>query len=152
LREKVEALNAELATARDQLLRALADSQNLRKRFQSEAQTTRRHATEQLVRELLPVLDNFERTLAAAEAGASLPALVEGVKSVDRQMRAILENKQFRRIAAEGEPFDPNVHEAVATQETHELPEGTVLTEIEPGYKLADTVIRPAKVKVSKKP
>lgn len=150
--EKIERLTVELAQTKDQLLRAFADMQNLRKRFQTERESMRRIATEQFVRELLPVLDNFERTLAAAKSGASVESLVEGISSVDRQIRSILQTHEFERIETEGQLFDPEFHEAVATHETPELPEGTVVAELEPGYKLANVVLRPAKVKVVKRP
>jgi molecular chaperone GrpE len=152
LKELVQELSAEREGLRDQLLRALADMQNLRKRAQLERAATQRFATESLIRELLPVLDNFERTIAAMESGASFESLVEGVKSVDRQLRSVLEGQALSRISAQGESFDPAVHEAVAAHETRELPEGTVVEELEPGYRIADTVIRPAKVRVSKRP
>lgn len=152
LKERLEHVTAELAQTKDQLLRALADMQNQRKRFAAEREQLQRLATQQLLKDLLPVLDNFERTLAAAEAGASRESLVQGVASVDRLLRAVLEGRSLGRIEAEGKPFDPNLHEAVETHETLELPEGTVVRELEAGYKLADVVLRPARVKVSKRP
>jgi len=130
----------------------MADMQNMRKRFQQEAQQTRQFATEDLVRDLLPVLDNFERAILAAEQGASTESVVEGVRAVDRQLRSALERRNVVRIAAHGEAFDPDLHEAIATDESGEHPEGTVTGEIEPGYRMADKVIRPARVRVSKKP
>ena len=148
----VDKLTEERDHAKDQLLRTVADMQNLRKRLQQEAQQTRQYATEELVRELLPILDNFERTIAAGTSGATVETLLEGVQAIDRQLRSALEKRKVTRIKAQGEPFDPDMHEAIATDETHELPEGTVTGEIEAGYKMADRVIRPARVRVSKKP
>lgn len=136
----------------NQLLRTVADMQNMRKRFQQEAQQTRQFATEDLVRELLPILDNFERTIQSAEQGATAESVLEGIKAVDRQMRSALERRGVTRVKAHGEPFDPDVHEAIVTEESAEHPEGTVTGELEAGYKMAEKVIRPARVKVSKKP
>ena len=151
LRERVNQLSAELEGSRDQLLRAFAETQNVRKRMQAERDAIQRHSVEQIVRELLPVLDNFERTLAAAEAGATYEGLLEGVKTIDRQLRSVLKARKVERIDAQGAAFDPHLHEAVATHETHELPEGTVVDELEPGYRLVDAVLRPAKVRVAKR-
>ena len=136
----------------DQLLRTMADMQNFRKRVQQEKTQLQQFATESLVRELLPVLDNFERTIAASESGATAESIVDGVKMVDRQLRTALESKHVRRIEAKGEAFNPELHEAIGTEESHELPEGTVTSEVEAGYKMSDRVIRPARVRVAKKP
>lgn len=149
---EVDKLKQDYQELQNQLLRTMADMQNMRKRFQQEAQQTRQFATEDLVRDLLPVLDNFERALLAAEKGASLESVVEGVKQVDRQLRSALERRSVIRIPAHGEAFNPDLHEAIATDETDEHPEGTITGEIEPGYKMAEKVIRPARVRVSKKP
>ena len=152
LAELLAKVTEERDSLRDQLLRTMADMQNFRKRTMAEKAQLQQFANEQLVRELLPVLDNFERTLAAVERGATIESLVEGVKMVDRQLRTVLESKQVTRIDASGAVFDPDLHEAIATYATDELPEGTITGEIEAGYKMSDRVIRPAKVQVAKKP
>lgn len=135
----------------DQMLRTMADFQNYRKRVQQENELLKTYATERLITQLLPVLDNFERTIAAFEAGATTEAVMGGIKAVDRQIRSVLEAQNVARIPSEGHPFNPDVHEAIATEVSEEHPEDTVLTEVEAGYKIADKVIRPARVKVSKK-
>ena len=112
--------------------------------------TFRVMATEQFVTELLPVLDNFERTIAHIEAGATVESLVGGIKAVEKQLRTVLESQSVRRIQSVGEPFDPELHEALGTQSGTEHPEDTVVLEIEPGYKMGEKVIRPARVKVAK--
>ncbi len=148
----LEQLTLERDSLKDQLLRAYADLQNQRKRFQSDRDAIQRYATESLIHDLLPVLDNFERTIAAAESGASLDALLEGLRSVDKQLRAALEARGLGRIDSQGAAFDPAVHMAVAAEPSHDVQEGTVTQELEAGYKLAESVIRPAKVKVAKRP
>lgn len=155
---EVESLRAALQKAtderdglQDQLLRAMADFQNFRKRVLQENDQMRAFATERLVTQLLPVLDNFERTIAAFEGGAPAESVMEGIKAVDRQMRSILESHNVARIKAEGEPFDPEIHEAIAMENSEEHPEGTVLNELEAGYRMGEKVIRPARVRVSKK-
>lgn len=150
--QHIEQLSQERDALQDQLLRAMADMQNFRRRVQQEKEETRKFATENLVAELLPVLDNFERTIQAVESGASLETLVEGVKMVDRQLRAALESVQLKRIGAHGATFDPEHHEAVATEVSEVHAEGTVLEELQPGYKIAEKVIRPARVRIAKKP
>lgn len=145
-------LTEERDHAKDQMLRTMADMQNLRRRTQADMETFRRLATEALIRDLLPVLDNFERTLQAAKSGASVESLIEGVSSVDRQLRSVLEARSFERIPAEGQAFDPEIHEAVATEVNHDVEDGTVTQELAAGYRIGDVVIRPSKVKVAKKP
>ena len=137
---------------RDQLMRSVADFQNFRKRNEADKITARQFANERLVVDLLPVLDNFERTFAALQSGSSLESIMGGIQAVDRQLRAVLESYNVSRIPAHGLPFDPEIHEAVATDPSEEHPENTVLHELEPGYKMADKVIRPARVRVSTKP
>jgi molecular chaperone GrpE len=149
---EIEQLKSEVKELQDQLLRSVADMQNMRKRFQQEALQTRQFATEDLVRDLLPILDNFERATQSAEQGATVESVVNGLKAVERQLRSALERRQVVRINAHGEAFDPDLHEAIATDETDKHPEGTVTVEIEPGYRMAEKVIRPARVRVSKKP
>jgi len=152
LREKVQALSDENTQLKDQMLRSFADIQNMRKRFAQEKASLTQYATEELIVELLPVLDNFERAIAAAESGGSLEAFIEGVKAIERQFRETLEKRNLKRIETIGKEFDPDLHFALATHETEEVPENTVTHEIEAGYELAQKVIRPAKVKVAKKP
>ncbi len=151
LREALQTAIHDRDRYQDQMLRTMADFQNFKKRVQVESEQLRSFATERLVTQLLPVLDNFERTIAAFEAGATIDSVVGGIKAVDRQIRSVLEAHNVARIPSHGEPFNPDVHEAIATEISEEHPEGTVLNEIEAGYKMADKVIRPARVKVSKK-
>lgn len=154
-----EALKAALQKAqderdqlRDQLVRSVADFQNFRKRIEAERVATRQFANERLVLDLLPVLDNFERTFAALQSGSSLESIMGGIQAVDRQLRAVLDSYNVTRIEAHGTAFDPEIHEAVATDASEEHPENTVIQELEPGYKMAEKVIRPARVRVSTKP
>jgi molecular chaperone GrpE len=149
LQAELESLRSERDQLKDQLLRAMADHQNFRKRTMQERQQLQQFATEALVRELLPVLDNFERTVAAVHQGATMESLAEGVKAVERQLRSALEAVNVTRIRAEGEQFDPEIHDALVTDENSDAPDGTVTAEIEAGYRMADRVIRPARVRVA---
>ena len=149
---EIDLLTEERDQAKDLYLRTLAEFQNFRKRAHQEKADLQKMATQDLARDLLSVLDNFERTLAAAEAGATLDALVEGVKAVDRQLRATLTQRHVTRIESIGKPFDPEIHEPIGTDVTAEVPEDTVTVEVEPGYRMGDKILRPARVRVAKKP
>lgn len=151
MRDHIEKLTLERNELQEQVLRTLADFQNFRKRTQSEAALLRQFAAEAFVTDLLPVLDNFERTLAHIDGGASAESMVDGIKAVDRQLRSVLESQKVSRIESIGQPFDPVYHEALGTDVNPDLAEDIVTAEIEPGYKMGDKVIRPARVKVSKK-
>ena len=155
--KEIASLTAERDEAKEQVLRTLADLQNYqrdfqnyRKRNQAEMALLRTMATEKLVVDLIPVLDNFERTISHVEAGATVESLVAGIKAVERQFKSVLESQNVKRVQSVGEPFDPELHEALGTEPNSELPDDTVSLEIEPGYKMGDKVIRPARVKVVK--
>ncbi|HVL40289.1 MAG TPA: nucleotide exchange factor GrpE [Fimbriimonadaceae bacterium] len=147
--DQVARLTEERDGLKDQLLRTMADFQNFRKRVQQERQQERLYASEQIVMQLLPVLDNFERAIAAFESGASPDSLLEGIRAIDRQLRAVLESNQVSRIPAQGNHFDPMFHEAIALEESTEHEPGVVLEELEAGYRIGEKVIRPARVKVA---
>lgn len=137
---------------KDQLMRTMADFQNFRRRQEEQRKLLETFATERFVTALLPVLDNFERAISAFESGGSPESLAEGVKAVDKQLRMVLEGQKVSRIPTMGEMFDPDVHEALAMEPSDEHEENTVIGELEPGYKMGDKVIRPARVRVSSKP
>ncbi|MBI1319559.1 MAG: nucleotide exchange factor GrpE [Candidatus Hydrogenedens sp.] len=144
------ALQAECDSLKDQLLRARAEFDNYRRRMAREMETMRKTAAESLIRDLLPVADNLERGLAHAEDRES--PLVKGVEMVMKQFADVLSARGLEPVAGVGEPFDPNVHEALAQQPSEEHPADTVVLEYERGYRLGDQVLRPAKVVVSSGP
>jgi molecular chaperone GrpE len=148
--EEVEALRAKVAELNEQLLRAAAEFQNLRRRTEQDKAQFRLYAIESLAGDLIEVLDNFERTLHAVESGASRENLVEGLKAVDRQFRSILEGRGVKRIDAVGQPFDPELHEAIAVVDGGGAGSQVVIDEVEPGYVINDRVLRASKVRVSK--
>jgi len=152
LYEHVQAATDERDQMKDQLLRTMADFQNFRKRVLDEKKLLEERANERFVTALLPVLDNFERSLASIESGASLESVTEGIKAIDRQFKSVLDSQKVVRIASIGQPFDPDLHEALATVDSADHPDGTIVDEIEAGYRVNDRVIRPARVRVSKKP
>jgi molecular chaperone GrpE len=127
--------------------RAQADFENYRKRAAKEAATAGERAKGNLVRELLPVVDNLERALASAEE--SEQHLAEGVRLVHSELVALLERNGVRAFDPAGEAFDPEWHEALSTREQDGTDTGTVLDVVEKGYKLNGAVLRPARVVVS---
>ena len=134
---------------KDQLLRTMADFQNFRKRVAEEKKQVEERANERLIVALLPVLDNFERAIAGIDAGTTVEAITEGIRAIDRQLRTVLDSQKVKRIDSVGHAFDPEHHDALAIVQSEEHEEGTVLEEVESGYKIGDRVIRPARVRVS---
>jgi len=148
--DRLAALEAELADARDRWLRAVAEADNVRRRAARDAEDARRYAAEKLVSELLPVLDNLQRALEATEQTATFDALKGGVELIHRQFGEVLARAGVERIEALGQPFDPNLHEAIMQVEPEEGQEPhQVVEEIRAGYRLFDRVIRPTLVKVT---
>jgi molecular chaperone GrpE len=142
---------AELEAARDEYLalaqRVQADFDNFRKRAARDQERLIAHAHERLVHELLPVLDDLERTLEAAERHEEA-ALVEGVKLVERSLRKALEKEGLAEIETGG-GFDPHVHEAILAQAREGAEAGSVVEVVQRGYRLGDKVVRPARVIVA---
>jgi molecular chaperone GrpE len=155
----LEALRAQLQSAeqkRDEYLdlaqRTRADFENYQKRMQRDLATERRFAQTPLAADLLPALDNLERATAAAEQAGEKGPLVQGVAMVHAQLLDILRRHGVTRIEALGQPFDPNLHQAVMQQPSKEHPPMTVVTVMEQGYMIHDRVLRPARVAVSTAP
>lgn len=149
---EIEVLRGELEDSKDRLLRAMADLENYRRRVHREMDDQRRHANTQLLRDLLPVIDNLERALEAAEKAGEAAGLTQGVKMVVQQLEAALQQHGCVRIDALGARFDPNLHEAVLQQPTQEHPPGTVIHVVRPGFRLYDRVVRPSQVIVAAAP
>ncbi|HZI31936.1 MAG TPA: nucleotide exchange factor GrpE [Candidatus Binatia bacterium] len=138
----------------DRLLRTTADFDNFKKRAAREKIEAVHYANHSLIQKLLPILDNFEMALAAAQnaEGDQLASFQSGVAMIQQQLKAALTETGLEEIDATGKPFDPNIHEAVSQQESAETPEDHVLQQLRKGYKLKDRLLRPATVIVAKKP
>ena len=145
--ERIAVLEAERDEYLGLLQRVQADFENYRKRAARDQERLVAHAHERLVRELLPVLDDLERTLEAAERHEEA-ALVDGVKLVERSLRTTLEKEGLVEIETDS-VFDPHVHEAVLTQAREGAEPGAVLEVLQRGYRLGDRVVRPARVIVA---
>jgi molecular chaperone GrpE len=142
---------ADAETKRDEYLdllqRTKADFENYRKRAVRDQERLIAHAHERLVKELLPILDDLERALEAAERHEEA-ALVDGVQLVQKSLRKALEKEGLAEIDTDG-PFDPHVHEAMLTQPGNGAESGSVLEVLQRGYRLGDKVVRPARVIVA---
>ena len=155
--EQMEELKTRAAKADEnweRLLRTTADFDNFKKRAAREKIETAQYATFSLLQKILPILDNFEMALAAAQnaQGDKLAALQSGVAMIQQQLKNVLVETGLEEIDATGKPFDPNFHEAVSEQESAEVTEGSVLTQLRKGYKHRERLLRPATVIVAKKP
>ena len=142
------ALQAENASLRDRLLRALAEAENTRRRADRSIEEGRQYAVADLARELLPVADSLQRALATESPD---PALSEGVRATERLLQAALQRVGVSRIEAQDAPFDPAVHEAVMQVDDGTRPPGSIVQVLEDGYSIRDRLLRPAKVVVNRR-
>ena len=146
-------LEAELAAEKDRVLRMHAEMENLRGRTAREVNDERRYGPLPIIRDLLPVIDNIDRAIEAAtkQTGESA-SLLEGFKLVRQQLMTVLDQHHCKPIQAVGEPFDPQIHEAILQQPSDQQPANHVLQETQVGYQLYDRVVRPSQVIVSSGP
>lgn len=159
LQKIVQELEVELKKAKeeaqenqDKYLRLYAEFENFRKRVQKEKEELGRYAHEQIIKDLLPILDDFERALSHAEDAKDVKVLIDGLKLVEKQMVGVLERFGLKSFPALGEMFDPHLHEAMAHQDSHDYEPDTVMAEYRRGYQMHGKLIRPALVAVAKKP
>jgi molecular chaperone GrpE len=149
LEAKIAALEKDKKDNWDRYLRAAADVENLRKRQKRELDDARLESKGRVLKEMLPVVDNLERAIEHATAQAGTNPIVEGVQLVLRQFLTAFERLDVTPIEAGGQPFDPNLHEAISQQESDQPP-GTVVQVLQRGYKSGDRLLRPALVVVAK--
>ncbi len=148
----LDQLRNDLEAAKERVLRSQAELENYRKRAAREIDEHRRYANLPLMHDLLPVLDNIERAIAAAEKTHDVAGLLEGVKLVARQFEETFARHHCLRIGALHLPFDPHLHHAISQQATDEFPPNTVVLVAQPGFQLYDRVVRPSQVIVSRAP
>jgi molecular chaperone GrpE len=149
--EALAAMQKERDALKEQFLRAVADFDNYRKRVERERRELSEYAAADVLLELLPIIDNFERALQAP-AGGDTEAFTRGIELINKQMLDLLRKRGVTLIDALGADFDPNVHQAVIHEPSDEHREGEVMQELQRGYKLGDRLLRPAMVKVAKRP
>ena len=152
--ERLAALESELAEHKDHLLRALAETENVRRRAQREREDASKYAVAGFAKELLSVADNLRRALDSLPQSEikdeRTRGLVTGVEATERELLSVFERHGLRRIDPEGERFDHNLHQAIFEAEREGKPGGTVIEVLQPGYVLHDRLLRPAMVGVAK--
>lgn len=147
---ELDALRRQAEEAQERYLRTQADFDNFRRRSRVEKEDFAKYASSKLVEQLLPVLDNFERAVAASKDSKDLDSLLKGIDMIQRQLGQTLEQEGLKAMEAVGEAFNPEFHQAVMQVESDEHEEGIVVEELQKGYVFKDKVLRPAMVKVSK--
>jgi molecular chaperone GrpE len=144
-------LQADLDRFRDLALRSQADFENYKKRAAREKEDAMKYANSSLLQRLVSILDNFELGLAAAKTESERSPIYSGMVLVQKQLNDLLEENGLQAIEAEGKKFDPNLHEAIAHEQS-ESAEGTVIRQARRGYRFKDRLLRPARVVVSSGP
>ena len=156
--QAMDQLRAENADLKDKLLRALADTENLRRRAEREKAEATLYAATNFARDLLSVADNFGRAMAALPDGTrekadeAIKNLLSGIEMTERELLQVFERHGIRRLEPLGEKFDPNLHQAVFEVPTAEKPAGTVMQVAQSGYAIGERCLRPAMVGVAKAP
>ena len=144
-----EAMN-KLQASEDRVLRIAADFENSKKRLEREREISLKYAEENILKELLPGIDNIERAMDQGKEANNMESLLEGLELTRNGLLATLEKYGVAPIDSIGKPFDPNIHEALAMEETDEMEPNMVLREFQRGYIYRDRLLRPSKVVVSK--
>ncbi|WP_026761541.1 nucleotide exchange factor GrpE [Selenomonas artemidis] len=142
-----DALEAQLKEKNDRILRLQADFENFRRRTAKEKEELAAVITQNMLGDLLPLLDNFERAMAVEQTDGE--AFRKGVEMIFTQLKEVLNKNGLEHIEAEGQPFDPNVHQAVMRVENPDVSDGTVTQVLQKGYRAKGRVIRPAMVQVA---
>ena len=152
--DQLAQLEAEVEKYKDVALRAEAEMQNLRRRAERDVQNAHKFGTERLLQNLLPVLDSLEKAIETSEAAgqAEDDPQLEGIKLCSKLFIDVLTKEGIEALDPQGEPFDPNLHEALSMIENPDLEPNSVMTVIQKGYRLNERLVRPAKVMVSKAP
>lgn len=146
----VSALELEIADLKDQLLRKTADFDNYRKRMMREKEEFAAYANRELLSDLLPVIDNFERAIRSSEESSEFAPFHDGIVGIERQFVEMLERKwKLIRFSSVGEEFDPQRHEAMMKEESADVEHPVVSEDFQRGYMLNEKVLRPARVKVT---
>ncbi len=139
---------------KDQLLRALAEVENTRRRAQKDIDETRKYAVSNFAKEMLAVADNFRRALESVPAEAreneAVKQVMMGIDATERQLAAAFEKFGIKKMEPAGQLFDPNLHRVMMEEENHEHPKGTVLRVLQSGYTIGDRLLREALVTVAK--
>jgi molecular chaperone GrpE len=158
LAQEISGLRAEVEAHKDRALRALAEVENVRKRLERERDDARTYSVTRFARDMLTVADNLNRALAAvppdarAKSDESVKAVLDGVEATARELSAALARHGVKPIEAQGQRFDPNLHQAIAEVPAPDAQPGTVVNVVQQGYLIGDRLLRPAMVTVAKAP
>lgn len=151
--DETELLRKQVKEEQEKYLRSLADMENTRKRMQKEKHDTTRFAVENVITEFLAPLDNFENALGFIhQASEDTQNWARGFEMILTQFKEILSSHRVTPFSSEGKQFDPHLHEVLELEETEKYDDGTIIQEFVKGYKCGDRTLRPARVKVAKKP
>lgn len=149
--DRLATLEAEKNEARERMLRIAAEFENYKKRVRKEQSESESKARESVLRDMLEVIDNLERAVAVGE-GADPKTVLQGVQLVLRLFGSKLERYEVKAFEAKGQPFDPRLHDAISQVPTADAPPGSVVSEVQKGYKIGDRLLRPAMVAVAVAP
>ncbi|MCK5230955.1 MAG: nucleotide exchange factor GrpE [Desulfobulbaceae bacterium] len=150
LAAKLKEAQAQAMESHENMLRIAAESENFKKRILREQENQLKYAEENLLKELLPSIDNLERAMSEEHNTDDISVLMEGIELTLKGLLSALEKSECKPIKSVGKPFDPNFHEAIAMEPSSEIPEQSVINEFEKGYLYKDRLIRASKVIVSK--
>ncbi len=153
--DPIDVLTKERDALKDQLMRMAAENENIRKRMEREKQEAHKYATTSFARDLLAVVDNFKRAMAAlddgtAEDSSSTGTLIEGIKLTHNELLSVLKRHGIKEIESDNQKFDPNLHQAMIEIEVEGVEAGTIVETYQAGYHLNDRLLRPAMVSVAK--
>ncbi|TET63027.1 nucleotide exchange factor GrpE [Candidatus Aerophobetes bacterium] len=149
--KELELTDREAKEYLDYLVRLKREIRSFRQRTQREKEILKESAAEDLIKELLPILDDFELAIGSAKKSKNFSGFAEGVKMIFNRMRDLLKKQGLRPIKTKGEEFDPHLHQAVGTADSKKYPDNLIVEEMRRGYILNDKVLRPAVVKVNKR-
>lgn len=155
IEQRLVEAEAEIARLKNEYLRALAETENVRRRAARDREEASQYAISSFARDMLSVADNLQRALGSVAEDArkqdpALDVLMSGVELTEKELQTVLDRYGVKRIAALGEPFDPHVHEALYEIPEASVPHGTVLQEVQSGYTIHDRVLRPARVGIAR--
>ncbi|KAA3655929.1 MAG: nucleotide exchange factor GrpE [Calditrichaeota bacterium] len=147
---EIQSLNQEIEKLNEQILRRAAEFENFKKRKEREVDEFWKTANAGLIKKILPIVDDFERSIAAAKTDHDCDALLKGIDLVYKSLQSLLKDEGVEEIDALNQPFDPEIHEALMQIENEDADSNIVLDQHQKGYKLGDVLLRPAQVVVSK--
>ncbi len=149
---ELEKLQAEAEKYKNEFLYLRAEFENYKRHAVKERSDLMKYAGERMAKDLLGIVDNFDRALSVEVKPESLDTYIKGIEMTSKELKSLLEKHGIKEISSENQPFDPNIHEALGSEPTDKIPEGNVLRVFEKPYKYHDKILRPGRVVVARKP